>query len=677
MIKKFTLTFISHELEKSYKIWMQPECQFRLNLTIGLLILYLTCFIIYYSQNNNIAGLISSIVTLSIQLTIAFFSNKYKENIEIMIAFEQVVFGIFCEIVRIYNTDDFLNWQLGFQFSIIRLALYLQGLKFIGQSFLLILCFGASLIQNDDYSIILSITYMEILVISIIIKYIFDRRERQFFVANQQYQQYENIIEDVLPAWVVLVKYDKYKAQLKLDKANKDFKDKQGIQSGSQFRDFLRKLIISSDNKMNNQDQIKLEHDLIRLLQQRSQEKHEIKKYYAVLEGEKKKVFKISQVYFYSFEPTVLLLFEELIEDKYDSLQLQIVWRDQQATNNAKLNIKIFTDHIAFLKILRHQINNWCTNKPQLANLLLGIDQQILKGYLSFNQSLNIFNLSKISYNQIKYDINEFDLFDLIKQIKEDLGIYNNQKIHVVYQRQMAQIKFFSDKSKLISIILSILEFIRIMISLKDESQLFALHPHGSPIQLKAKVSQIHANSYCFTLSHQKLQVPLPIQECLNKNQTGSDHKKCNWGASHYFQNVKRISEKIANYINEKPEMNNEYSFNTQNIIEEIQSQTNIKQNLSQTEPFSTMGLPLAQYFISQLGPSNKLMFAQCRNRSIKIKFYVYQDLKNFITQLNQQQPNTLFDLFVKPKSITYKTQATKKFTTISQFSPTRKRQLS
>lgn len=55
-----------------------------------------------------------------------------------------------------------------------------------------------------------------------------------------------------------------------------------------------------------------------------------------------------------------------------------------------------------------------------------------------------------------------------------------------------------TDKSKLISIIISVSEFIRLILSMNnnDESILYELNPMGHPISISIKQSKIRNDSY-------------------------------------------------------------------------------------------------------------------------------------------------------------------------------------
>lgn len=67
---------------------------------------------------------------------------------------------------------------------------------------------------------------------------------RKHFLVNLSNIQHENILEDLLPSWVVIVKYNKLTGLLDIEKINKHMKDKFNLYNNEALRDFLRKLVI-------------------------------------------------------------------------------------------------------------------------------------------------------------------------------------------------------------------------------------------------------------------------------------------------------------------------------------------------------------------------------------------------------------------------------------------------
>lgn len=66
---------------------------------------------------------------------------------------------------------------------------------------------------------------------------------RKHFLVNLSKIQYENILEDLLPSWVVILKYNKLAGLLDIEKINKHLKEKFNLYNNEAFRDFLRKLV--------------------------------------------------------------------------------------------------------------------------------------------------------------------------------------------------------------------------------------------------------------------------------------------------------------------------------------------------------------------------------------------------------------------------------------------------
>lgn len=67
--------------------------------------------------------------------------------------------------------------------------------------------------------------------------------DRKLFLINLSKVQYENILEDLLPSWVVIVKYNKLAGLLDIEKINKHLKEKFNLYNNEALRDFLRKLV--------------------------------------------------------------------------------------------------------------------------------------------------------------------------------------------------------------------------------------------------------------------------------------------------------------------------------------------------------------------------------------------------------------------------------------------------
>lgn len=75
MIKKFSLSFISSELEYSFKKWVIEQNQFIYETTLATITIYLIINLINY--NSDVIYIITTSISLCIELTILFFYRKY------------------------------------------------------------------------------------------------------------------------------------------------------------------------------------------------------------------------------------------------------------------------------------------------------------------------------------------------------------------------------------------------------------------------------------------------------------------------------------------------------------------------------------------------------------------------------------------------------------------------
>lgn len=75
MIKKYTLSFSSLELEQCYKQWIVDCHRIIYETTVAALSIYLVIHLANY--NGNIIYLIATAIALCVELTILFFLRKY------------------------------------------------------------------------------------------------------------------------------------------------------------------------------------------------------------------------------------------------------------------------------------------------------------------------------------------------------------------------------------------------------------------------------------------------------------------------------------------------------------------------------------------------------------------------------------------------------------------------
>lgn len=203
-----------------------------------------------------------------------------------------------------------------------------------------------------------------------------------------------------------------------------------------------------------------------------------------------------------------------------------------------------------------------------------------------------------------------------------------------------------TDRGKLVSIIVSIIEFMRFMLAIhnNDERLLNEVTPLSQAIHIKVK--QHNSDSYQISFAHPKLSVPESLIECLSHFVGATDHRKRHWGATQYFKTIRHLSDEIQRYA----EARRVHTKASAESFEPIQFRS---------DSLSTLGYPIAQYLVSQLGPFNKIFVTIPKENPesfrpqnmTKIKVYLYKDLSKFIEELNSHQPNPLLDLYTRPSN--------------------------
>ncbi|CAD8068252.1 unnamed protein product [Paramecium sonneborni] len=625
MIKKFSLNFISSELESSFKKWMIEQNQFIYQTTLATITIYLIINLI--TNNNDLIFIITTSICLCLELTILFFYQKYPFQREQIQSLNLIIFSIALDIYLIQNQ--------AIEIGIMKHLLYLQGNRFRCQTLIFLLNFGVE-VSISKWDVFSQIKYGLFRLFIIFFRYQLEMKRRQHYLAHRSQLQYENLIEEQLPTWIVMIKYDKQQGQLKIEKINRIMKETFNFLNDQKFREFLRDSNIqplegSTKKHFNFEDVLSKE------LLFKSQT-NQITKYVGqFINNEKKWQFQITKIYLNSIEPTILLLFIEQGGNLYEFYNHQLKWRDEQLVNHSKQCLNYIKDQINILKFLKQQVN---------VQQIYQITNSISNSYILFNQSLNIYNITQITYSKLKYKINEFKLIDLINQLKEDLKFTNNQlKMNIILK---------TDRSKMISIILSISEFIKIMLAIisNDEKILYECHPQGFPIQINFKRMKYQKGCLKITMKHQNLKIPHQIKEALLKTSSYTDHKKRNWGVNHYYENIQNLSDQIQNF-NIKAQKATKSQISLLDIDSTSQQKTKEMSLRGSTEPFSTLGLPLAQYLVCQLGPNNLINFKDTKSQNMgdslsfrnfspytKISFLIYEDLNEFIYQLNEQDPD-------------------------------------
>ncbi|CAD8143360.1 unnamed protein product [Paramecium pentaurelia] len=669
MIKNLSLTFNSLEMEYAYREWSFNNNHHRFQIFFSFIGGYLIVMIIKFNSTNTLLPLIISCISLFLELTLLFFIRKYKEKVEIIMTMNQILLSVICEFYRIFAQKTNL-WYLGYSLASMKLIIFARGNKFIVQSGVQVMCQCCSFIFMEEEDVYQLVAHNLLTFLLVMFRYQLELINRKYFIASQSQSQYENLIQDLLPSWVVIVKYDKMQGQLSLDKINKNMQNKFNIMDDKCFREFLRNLkVLPYEFERQNLQFIKLEHTLIRQLQT-NKDDQTVERYHAFMDKKDSKIkqqkFKITQVFFKTFEPSIILLFEEIKEDKYDQLLYQVQQRDYTSCTNARISLTILTKQIQLLKYLKSLIPQWFNGKQSqfINSLTSSIMNQIQYGYIMFNLNFDVLNLFKISHTQLKFEINQIQPTNFMEQLCEDLQLSRKLINKYVVSAEFTEV-IKTDKAKLISIIINLVEFCKILLSIihGDDKILSQAVPLGSQIQIHLKQTKQQKNCIKISITHPKLFISPFVRDLFGDIETSIDHKKRNWSSKNYFEMINQLNstfQQIYEYYKKEHKSTGLIDDDIHNLFHNQKSNLNfseesrgyILQNHAQPQfQFNVLGYPMAQYLISQLGPQNKIRFKNRYQNLIqtpsqqnintqytKLQFLLYQDLNDFIYELNQHE---------------------------------------
>ncbi|CAK72166.1 unnamed protein product (macronuclear) [Paramecium tetraurelia] len=667
-------------MEYAYREWSFNNNHYRFQIFFSFIGGYLIVMIIKFNSANTLLPLIISCISLCLELTLLFFIRKYKEKVEIIMTLNQILLSVICEFYRIFAQKSNL-WYLGYSLACMKLIIYARGNKFIVQTGLQVICQCCSFIFMEDEDVYFIVSHNLLTFLLVIFRYQLELINRKYFIASQSQCQYENLIQDLLPSWVVIVKYDKMQGQLCIDKINRNMQDKFDIKNDKCFREFLRNLkVLPHEFERQNVQFIKLEHTLIRKLQT-NREDQTVERYHAFMDKKdsktKQQKFKITQVFFKTFEPSIILLFEEIKEDKYDQLLYQVQQRDYTSCTNARISLGNLKKQIQLLKYLKSLIPQWFNGKQSqfINSLTSSIMDQIQNGYIMFNLNFDVLNLFKISHRQLKFEINQIQPSILMEQLCEDLQLSRKLINKYVVSAEFTEI-IKTDKAKLISIIINLVEFCKILLSIihGDDKILSQAVPLGSQIQIHLKQTKQQKNCIKISLTHPKLFISPFVRDLFANIETSIDHKKRNWSSRNYFEMINQLNstfQQIYEYYKKDHKSTDlidddfHYLFQNQksnlNISEESRGFTH-QNNVQPQFQFNVLGYPMSQYLISQLGPWNKIRFKNryqnfiqtpsqksINTQNTKLQFLLYQDLNDFIQELNQLE-KPILEIYQKKK---------------------------
>ncbi|CAK66864.1 unnamed protein product (macronuclear) [Paramecium tetraurelia] len=649
MIKTYSLQFGSQEIEQMYRQSPQVGFKHRSEYLYAAITIYLILIVIKYNQYQNLMLQLFPGVGLILILICYIGIRRYQKYKEIFVTTNMLIMSAIIESIRLFGSESD-SWFYGHHSSVLKILIYSSGSSFIGQSCFFLLTQIANFYDFQTYDIQSIISQFIISIMLVVLRYQHEIIKRKHFLVNLSKVQYDNILEDLLPSWVVIVKYNKLTGLLDIEKINKHLKDKFNINNSEAFREFLRKLVFFDMENQNTQQYIKIEHQIIQELQQKNEE-HPDQKYFAILEEQNKSKlwkFRVTQVYFNSFQPQILLLFEEIEEDKYDKYINAIEQRDKQLYLNAKLSIKQINHQLEIIQQFYQEVSK----HECLIYIQHNLKQQLQLNYFLYNLNNNLFNLYQICHRQIKSDINvlKLDLFiiDVCLNLQIEYKI-NKQNQHL----NLKNLIVTTDKQKLISIIMNLVYFIKLLLSIihKDNNIVYQVQPLKKPIKLSIKQSKKFQNSLQISLTHPDLNVANSLITQLQHIEPFQlDDQKRNWEQRNYFDKITSINENLQQIMEmHKQEVSSNQLIQIDNPQINSKNQQGI-QNVKQLQ-FNTMGYIIAQYFASSLGPHNKFTFKQtCLDieryhstqfiglQQTKIQFCIYKNFQNFQKEIQSEQ---------------------------------------
>ncbi|CAD8148027.1 unnamed protein product [Paramecium octaurelia] len=658
MIKTYTLQFASQEIEEMYRQSLLTGIKYRREYTYGILSIYLGLIIIKYNLQEVLLPQIFAGVGIALELALFFFMKKYWQNKEILITLNLILMATICEFLRLFESKDFL-WYQGQHSSSLKLIIYLQGSQFLIQSFIFCCSQAVAIYDLSQSDISAIISHCLITLILVMLRYQYEIINRKNFLTGLSKEQYENVIEDLLPSWVVVLKYNKLASQLQIEKINKNLKEKFNLQSNEALRDFLRKITLYDFEITAQSQNIKIEHEIIQILKSKSED-HPVQRYFGNLEKEvhsKQHKFKITQVYFKAFEPQVILLFEEIKEDKYDQFLNQIEQRDIQQHHNSKVSLSSIYQQMQLIQQVHAQTQmSPFIKKDQSSAIQQNLQKLMQQCYYLYNLNNNLLNLYKISHRQIKYELQDLQTEQFFKTICDNLLINYQQRRIDITNFSIKKEAIRTDKNKLISIIMNLMEFMKILLSIiyTDESIIFQIHPLKKPFSLSIKQSKLQNDSIQITLTHPNLNITNSIINLIQNIQAISiDDKKRNWNNKNYYDMISNLNHTLSKMIDH-------YKNDIQSLASigaglQNSGQQNKTHQHNQQKQFNTLGFIMAKYFISQLGPFNKINFKQALIENdilnlqyssalyqTKIQFTIFKDLQNFSREISKLEGNNL-----------------------------------
>ncbi|CAD8051761.1 unnamed protein product [Paramecium primaurelia] len=671
MINTYSLQFASQEIEQIYRQSLLSGIKYRREYTYGILSIYLGLIIIKYNLQEVLLPQIFASVGIALELALFFFMKKYWQNKEILLTLNLILMAAICESLRLFEYEDYL-WYYGQHSSSLKLLIYLQGSQFLIQSFVFCCSQAVGIYNFSQYDAITIISHCLITLILVMLRYQYEIISRKNFLSGLSKEQYENVIEDLLPSWVVVLKYNKLVAQLQIEKINKNLKEKFNLQNNEALRDFLRKLTLFDFEINGSSQNIKIENEIIQILKSKSED-HPVQRYFGNLEKDinlKQYRFKITQVYFKAFEPLVILLFEEIKEDKYDQFINQIEQRDIQQYYNSKVSLSSITQQMQLIQQIHSQLQQSpLLKKDQFTTIQQNLQKLMQQCYYLYNLNNNLWNLYKISYRQIKYEFQDIEMELFFKTLCDNLVINYKQRKMDITNFSINKEIIKTDKNKLISIIMNIMEFMKILLSIiyTDDSIIYQVHPLKKPFSLSIKQSKLHHDSIQITLTHPNLNITSSIINLIQNIQPVSiDDKKRNWNNKNYYDMITNLNQTlqkmIDHYKNDIQQSLTSIGIGLQNSGQQYKIHYN-----NQQKQFNTLGFIMAQYFISQLGPYNKVNFKQALIENdimnpqyisalyqTKIQFTIYKDLQNFSQEISKIEKNTYDEnLFFSQKKYT------------------------
>ncbi|KAM3141008.1 hypothetical protein pb186bvf_006809 [Paramecium bursaria] len=609
MMNVITLNFKDDELNKKYLEYNDQNIYFKFKLILFAIVKIELAYTIQAFLNNYLFEGINLAAVLLFKIVIFLTLKERITQYNNIIIIFMILYNILFTLINA-GLLQFLNSYQGFNMGCIQFFLnysfYYQvnefqySTTFFTLTQIVLAMF--SLKQPIDYVI-----YFILCSYLIAFKYNKEKHRKLSFLSKLQNDKWDyvfyqiligQIIENLIPCWILTVKYNELTRQLDLQHANQNFKKAFGIQNITDIRQYLRSLRCSQEDGK----PVNIESHLIKQLKVAGSKISYQETFKAVqrLQFSKPQNYIIKVCQINELQPSMAIMIEKEVQNEYLNEYHQKIsqnnyyyqWLVQSQMQVFSQSIKLFqflSEHDQ-KNILCHTLGSYLLqhyHQYKIAlNTQLLIDLYMGKKFKLFQSAINLRNL----LSQI------FDIYPIfVKNKSHQLIIFNDsQKLFQIISSAIGLVKFVSNHGSYDDIIIKIADRL-----VQD--------------QVVLKISITHPKAI-FTQTIQDLfQVCIPTS-LINSNRFGNNQKN------------------IRSYIDKSQE----------EFIHYVLLQSDEPQKHQEVWAY----LVQLQFLVSQLGPFNKVFFLnkeKSQNKTIldsksskKLSFYIYQELKRVSEQIKK-----------------------------------------